>query len=201
MNKILYALAALATAGAAQASIIPTLQGNPTNVGGGMFRYDYSATLAADQGLVTGGYFTLYDVSGFSSFGSLPSGFTGSTSLLGKTPGDVLPTDSASVLNVSFTYSGPAINYATSGNVSTELGTFSIFSSAGNRTVLHDFTSSALKNSGEARGTSVSTIGKAAVEVPGAATVPEPATWGLMITGFGMIGIGMRRRSRNVVTA
>ncbi len=32
------------------------------------------------------------------------------------------------------------------------------------------------------------------------ATVPEPATWGLMIVGFGMVGFSARRR-RNVVAA
>lgn len=30
------------------------------------------------------------------------------------------------------------------------------------------------------------------------AAVPEPATWGMMIMGFGMIGGAMRRRARNV---
>ncbi|WP_332790050.1 PEPxxWA-CTERM sorting domain-containing protein [Sphingomonas sp. GB1N7] len=29
-----------------------------------------------------------------------------------------------------------------------------------------------------------------------AAAVPEPATWGLMLTGFGMVGFGMRRRAK-----
>lgn len=31
--------------------------------------------------------------------------------------------------------------------------------------------------------------------------VPEPATWGMMIAGFGMVGSGMRRRVRNAVAA
>ena len=30
-------------------------------------------------------------------------------------------------------------------------------------------------------------------------TVPEPASWMMMIVGFGMIGIGMRRRTRNSI--
>jgi hypothetical protein len=30
------------------------------------------------------------------------------------------------------------------------------------------------------------------------ATVPEPATWGLMLVGFGMVGVAARRRSRAV---
>ena len=32
----------------------------------------------------------------------------------------------------------------------------------------------------------------------GGATVPEPATWAMMIGGFGLVGGGMRRRRRNV---
>lgn len=33
------------------------------------------------------------------------------------------------------------------------------------------------------------------------AVVPEPATWGMLVLGFGIVGIGMRKRNRNVVTA
>ena len=29
---------------------------------------------------------------------------------------------------------------------------------------------------------------------PAAAAVPEPVTWALLIAGFGMVGVGMRRR-------
>ena len=31
--------------------------------------------------------------------------------------------------------------------------------------------------------------------------VPEPATWGLMIVGFGMVGVSSRRRARTSITA
>lgn len=33
------------------------------------------------------------------------------------------------------------------------------------------------------------------------AAVPEPATWALMITGFGMVGAGLRRRTTSVALA
>ncbi len=33
------------------------------------------------------------------------------------------------------------------------------------------------------------------------AAVPEPATWGMMILGFGLVGAGMRSRSRKVIFA
>jgi hypothetical protein len=42
------------------------------------------------------------------------------------------------------------------------------------------------------------------VDVPGAANtpdaVPEPATWAMLIGGFGMIGAAARRRNRTQVT-
>jgi hypothetical protein len=31
--------------------------------------------------------------------------------------------------------------------------------------------------------------------------VPEPATWAMMLTGFGALGIAMRRRNREHVLA
>lgn len=42
------------------------------------------------------------------------------------------------------------------------------------------------------------TIGTAAVNVVfGPSGVPEPASWGLLIAGFGFVGASMRRRARN----
>jgi hypothetical protein len=32
------------------------------------------------------------------------------------------------------------------------------------------------------------------------AAVPEPATWGLMLAGFGLVGAGLRSRRRQAVT-
>ena len=44
----------------------------------------------------------------------------------------------------------------------------------------------------------VFTIGTA--DVPTDAAVPEPATWGMMLAGFGMLGAGMRARRRYTVS-
>lgn len=43
-------------------------------------------------------------------------------------------------------------------------------------------------------GTSASPIASGWLATYAPAVVPEPATWGLMITGFGMVGFGLRRR-------
>jgi len=34
-----------------------------------------------------------------------------------------------------------------------------------------------------------------------AAAVPEPATWGLMLAGFGVVGAGLRSRRRSTTVA
>lgn len=204
MKKLLLSVVALMAAGAAQASIIPTLAGNPVDTGGGVFRYTYTATLASDQALQTNNYFSLYDIAGFTGFGSLPTGFTGSSQLVGRTPGNVIPNDDPAITNVTFTYSGPTLNY----NPPTserELGNFEIFSTVGTFS-FDDFTSQAVRNSGEARGSLVATIGNDAVAVPGdgnggGSTVPEPATWAFMMTGFAFLGASMRRRNKILARA
>lgn len=205
MKKLLVSLVAMLSAGVANASIVPTLEGPGVDIGGGIFRYTYSAMLASDQALRTGAYFTLYDIRGFAGFGNVGAGFTASSQLLGLTPSNVLPTDSAAFLNASFTYSGPDVNFSAPLS-DRELGSFEILSTVG--TVgFEDFTSLAFRNAGQARGSRVSTIGVDAVPVPGGGdgggnpgTIPEPQSWALMMVGFGLVGATMRRRTGFKVT-
>lgn len=49
-------------------------------------------------------------------------------------------------------------------------------------------------------GSPFSTSATLAVPPAGVGAVPEPATWGLMLLGFGMIGVGLRSRRRTTVT-
>lgn len=202
MQKLLIGLTALLGAASAHASIIPTLVGSPVDAGDGTFLFTYSATLASDQALETGSYFTLYDLRGFDRFGTVGAGFTASSALLGRTPSNVLPDDDGSIINATFTYSGPTVNF--DGPTSErELGSFQIYSTVGTFG-FEDFTSEALRNSGPSRGSLVATIGDDAISVPGGGsgnTVPEPASWAMMIAGFVMVGGTMRRRHRIAVTA
>jgi len=39
-------------------------------------------------------------------------------------------------------------------------------------------------------------IGTYTLTIANAAAVPEPATWGMMVAGFGMLGFGLRRRAK-----
>ena len=205
MKTVMIALLALGTAGAAQADIIPTLTvSSPVQVGS-LFAYSYTATLAADQALRTNNFFTIYDFEGFDSFGSVPAGFTGSASLLGRTPGDVLPFDSADVLNVTFTYNGATINQPIGGmqGVSTELGTFTVFSKFDGLGPI-PFTSRSIKNNGGAAGSTVSNIGTTFGPLAGGgigADVPEPSVWAMLLIGFGAIGVSARRRRPVAIAA
>lgn len=201
MKTILLA-ASLLAASAANASIIPTLVDGPTAVGGGLYNYGYSATLASDQALFDGSYFTLYDFAGFDSVASVPTNWSFTTANLGQTPPDVLPTDDPGIVNITFTYSGPTLNFDDNpaNNVEQTFGPFNILSNLGGVT-FRSFTSRAIKNDGPARGTDVSSVGS--YSAPGAGgVVPEPATWAMLLAGFGLVGVTMRRRQRAaVVTA
>lgn len=204
MKKSFVGLIALLAAGSVNATIVPTLEGNPVDVGGGQFAFTYSATLASDQALFSGSYFTLYDIRGFTGFGDVPDNWTPSSQLLGITPANVLPTDDAGIQNVTFTYTGPVLNFDVNedANIERELGNFVIFSTTGS-VGFEDFTSEAIKNSGAARGTLVATIGEDAIAVPGggpAGAIPEPSAWAMLIAGFGLVGAVARRRN-NLVAA
>lgn len=52
----------------------------------------------------------------------------------------------------------------------------------------------------EADGTYANNLGGVSLRITGA-NVPEPATWAMLIAGFGMIGFGMRRRRWRSVPA
>lgn len=204
MKTIVFALLALGAASTAHADIIPALTvSSPIQVGS-LYQYTYTATLAADQSLQTGNFFTIYDFQGFVKFGTLGTGFTGMTSLLGLTPSRVLPTDSPNVLNATFTYSGPTLNMPANGQgVSTELGSFQIFSRFDGLGLI-DFASQAVKNNGFAAGTLVDNVGMTAGPLAGGGSgsdVPEPSVWAMLIIGFGAVGVSARRRRPTAVTA
>ena len=187
-GALVAAAATFGLAGAANASIIPVLQS--VTAEGGNFRYTYQLTLDGDQGLTQGSKISIFDFAGFVPGSiSTAASFVGGTELVS---GMALPpgqTDAANILNLTFTWNGA--DYRTSGGeyAPTQylVSALSTFAS----TTIDGFSAMAVKNNGVATGTLTANVGSVAVPA-----VPEPATWLMMIVGFGMVGAGLRTRTR-----
>jgi hypothetical protein len=198
MKKLLLlAGAALCLSTGAHASIIPVL--DSVTPDGSNFLYSYHATLSGDQGLTNGSQLVIFDFAGYVP-GSIfaPSPFI-TTSVVpvanfntgaGGVQTNAVYTDDPGIMDLVFTYNGP--DFHTTGGPFTDISipgltAVSTFGGVG----VDGFSSRAIKNSG--LGT-VDTIAfnNGAVGVP--VGVPEPASWALMILGFGGIGATLRRR-------
>jgi len=191
MKKLLLAAAAvLCTVSAAHASIIPVL--TSVTQEGDLFRYSYQGTLAGDQGVTQGSKLVIFDFAGFAGGFQVPSPFiTASTEMSSGlfAPGQ---TDDPNVTNLVFTWNGPDF-HATGGPLDpVDFNGLSALSTL-NLTGLDGYAAVAVKNN-EATGTLTTNAGSVLVPISGA--VPEPATWGLMILGFGGVGAMVRTRKR-----
>jgi hypothetical protein len=195
MKKLLVAAAAiLSVATASHAAIIPTL--GTITAEGSLFRYSYQGTLVGDQGVINGSKLVIFDFAGFAGGMLTPANVAASTEFSSGffAPGQ---TDDPNIINLVFTYTGPPFN-ATGGPFADTnfngLSALSTFSGVG----LDGFAAVAVKNNdGSATGTP--TFNAGTVQVP--AGIPEPATWGMMILGFGGVGALLRRRRESGVFA
>lgn len=193
---VLVASAAICLAGPAGAAVI-TLDSISTN-GPGDFTWTYQGTLGPDEGLRSGDQLIIYDFQGYVD-GSIfsPSANVATSVEFSSPSGIVTPgfNDDASIANLVFTYTGPDLR--------NEGGPFSPldFDGLGARSTLNGLVQDAFytlttKNNPDGTpggsNTAVFTVGE--ITVPTA--VPEPATWALMLGGFGLAGTAMRRRER-----
>ena len=192
MRKIMWvaAVAVIGFASAAEANITPVLTG--VTAEGSNYRYTYQVTLDSDQGLINGSKVSIFDFAGFA--GGLTSSnlnFVPGTELF--TLGQLTPpafSDDPTILNLTLTWLGAAF-HNTGGPFPETQFTLSALSRF-NTSRLDGFSSTAVKNNGMSVGLRTDNVGP--IAVPFAAGVPEPATWGLMIGGFGMAGVALRRR-------
>jgi hypothetical protein len=197
---VLAATAAIGLAGSANAAVV-TLESVTVN-GPNNNTFTYQGTLGPDEGVKPGDTLIIYDFAGYID-GSIFSDIANvSTSTEFTSSSQITPgfTDDANLINLVFTYTGP--EFRTAG------GPFAPFSfdGLGARSTLRGLQLSAFyglstKNNPDGlpggSGTDIFTLGS--VSTP---AIPEPATWAMMIGGFGLAGSAMRRRSRiTAVTA
>jgi hypothetical protein len=151
-----------ATILAAHGDIIPTLSpGAPAAAAGGGFTWNYATNVTLDQMVQPGDFFTIYDFGTFTQGSNLqPAGWTFSSSLTGKNPSLVTPTDNAALLNLTWTYTG-----TTPINGAQALGNFSVIA-ASNVLKASDFAAEATRNSGPTAGTKVDNVGQINVPIP-----------------------------------
>lgn len=195
MKKLLLLAAAVSgLAGSASAAVI-TLESVAAN-GANDFTFTYQGTLGPDEGVRAGDRLIIYDFAGYIP-GSI---FTPSADLVASienssmsliTPGFA---DDPTIANLVFTYVGPDFRAKDGPLVVFDFDGLGARSTLGG-TTLTSFFSRTTKNNPNGQpggaGTAIFTLGS--VASPG--VVPEPATWALMIGGFGMAGLAMRRRT------
>lgn len=186
----LAATAAFGTLAAAPASAAVAILESITPVEGGYF-WEYRITLGPDEGLRAGDKLVIFDFAGY-----VPGSIVGAantiasvefTSLPFVTPGE---SDDPGILNLVWTYDGPDFQVGGGPYDAITQGGFGAVSIYG-RSVIDAFTSVTTKNNPpETAGTVL--VQGGFTQVP---AIPEPASWALMIAGFGFVGLSLRRRT------
>jgi len=202
MKKLVFAAAmAVGLAGTAPAAVL-TLQDIARN-GASNFTFSYQATLNPDEGLRAGDRFVVFDFAGYID-GSIFSNSSDFSTRAENTTSGALVTpgynDDAQLTNLVFTYTGPdtrSVGPLASLNLPL-IGARSIF---GQTVAEAFFTLTTKNNPPRDRGSPIYTLGS--TSVPGMmGVIPEPATWAMLIGGFGLVGAAARRRTAGLrVTA
>ena len=195
IKHVLLAATLLASAGAAEAAPSYTFTGGASSPASGLsVIYDFDTTTPA----ITGSGFQIQ--SGTDGNGAAPAFANpggkylsvlggGSATINFASPVDAFSFDWGSIddynsLNVMTSVGNVMLNgamvSAANGNQSSST-TNGLFTFLGNGATISGFTLTSGSNS---------------FEIDNVAAVPEPATWGMMILGFGVMGGAMRRRQR-----
>jgi PEP-CTERM motif-containing protein len=197
---LLAASAVLCISSVAYASITPVL--DTITADGSNFDFNYHVTLSGDQGLTNGSKVIIFDFAGYvpgSIFAPSPdiAATTELTSNFDTSAGGVqinpVFTDDPTIANLVFTYIGP--DFHTSGGPFADI-TFDGLTATSTLGgfVLDGFSSRAISNDGMGTvGTASFNNGAVAVA---AAAVPEPASWAMLIVGFGGAGALLRAKRR-----
>ena len=190
---------AVALAAPAQANILISLNGVSGPVAG-VFTWSYEGSLQTGAETTENDppgpfptFFTLYDVGGLiSGSETQPTGWTATEQFVGVTPSGVSPTDSASVMNITWTYTGSLVQ----GPV--DFGAFTFGSTEGNNGFFINFSQQDTKDNPGAGDDDTRLSGFGTIVGPSATQIPEPLT--LALFGAGLAGAAALRRRKVVKT-
>ncbi|MFO0799901.1 MAG: PEP-CTERM sorting domain-containing protein [Gemmataceae bacterium] len=175
-------LLGLVAPGSAEAGLIPT-KVSVTPEGPNQL-WMYAVMLPGGSMLKTGDYFTIYDFAGLvGGSNGQPAGWSFSTAAVGPTPDRLAPDDSAGILNLTWTYTGPDYSPGQTG-----LGNFWAASEYGSS---GDGFFTATTHLAEGPRTD-SNITYTVVPVPAPPAIPEPTT--LVLAGLGLPFAALARR-------
>jgi hypothetical protein len=175
-------LAIVVMAARAEAGLLPVASSMNAN-NNGTYTYTYGVVLTSDTSLKTGDYFTIFDFQGLiPSSNTQPTGFSLTTSNGGGSPPGIVTAQSATLPNLTWTYTGAQTLTGQLG-----LGNFSIMSTnpVGQSSLsFASLTQRAVDGQVDSNITVTSGPGSGS----GVPTVPEPATLALIAIGLPLLG-------------
>jgi len=192
----LLSVGALLLGNAVKADIIPVFNAVDTIVAGSDYRFSYDVEIPANSRVNTGDYFTIYDFNGYIAGSEFaPVGWSISVQPTGiDVPGQSGITDSASVMNLTFTYTGATTLFGPINPVGGASKAFGADSTSGAVKGLGQYAGSSHKQNPGHPDNNTLQGNQGFLVTP--AAVPETSSLMLLVPGLVPLGIMLRRRVR-----